>query len=47
MVLDLGGKEFTVRLEPDIQLKPGQDARFLVDLSKLVCFDADTERRIA
>ena len=47
VVLDLGGKEFTVRLEPDIQLKPGQDARFLVDLSKLVCFDADTERRIA
>ncbi|HXF18015.1 MAG TPA: ABC transporter ATP-binding protein [Burkholderiales bacterium] len=47
VVLDLGGKEFTVRLEPDVQLKPGQDARFLVELSKLVCFDADTERRIA
>jgi multiple sugar transport system ATP-binding protein len=46
-VLDLGGKEFTVRLEPDVQLKPGQDARFLVDLGKLVCFDPDTERCIA
>jgi len=47
VVLDLGGNEFTVRLEPDVQLKPGQDARFLVDLSKLVCFDTATERLIA
>ena len=46
-VLDLGGKEFTVRLEPDVELKPGQDARFLVDLGKLVCFDPDTETCIA
>jgi multiple sugar transport system ATP-binding protein len=47
VVLDLGGNEFTVRLEPDVSLKPGQDARFFVDLAKLVCFDAKTERLIA
>ena len=47
VVLDLGGNEFTVRLEPDVSLKPGQDARFFVDLAKLVCFDAKTEKLIA
>jgi multiple sugar transport system ATP-binding protein len=47
VVLDLGGNEFTVRLEPDVSLKPGQDARFFVDLAKLVCFDPNTENLIA
>jgi multiple sugar transport system ATP-binding protein len=47
VVLNLGGHEFTARLEPDVVLKPGQDARFLVDLTKLVCFDANTETLIA
>ncbi len=47
VVLDLGGHEFTVRLDPDLPLKPEQHARFLVDLSKLVCFDAKTETLIA
>ena len=47
VVLDFGGNEFTVRLEPDVSLKPGQDARFFVDLAKLVCFDPKTERLIA
>ncbi len=47
VVLDLGGHEFTVRLEPEVSLKPGQDARFFVDLAKLVCFDPRTERLIA
>lgn len=47
VVIDLGGHEFTVRLEPDLALAPGQHARFLVDLSKLVCFDATTETLIA
>jgi multiple sugar transport system ATP-binding protein len=42
-VLNLGGQEFTARLEPDAALESGQRARFLVDLSKLVCFDAKTE----
>jgi multiple sugar transport system ATP-binding protein len=46
VVIDLGGHEFTVRLEPDLSLAPGQHARFLVDLSKLVCFDAKTEQLI-
>jgi multiple sugar transport system ATP-binding protein len=47
VVLDLAGHEFTVRLDPDVQLTPGQKARFLVDLSKLVCFDVGTEALIA
>ena len=47
VVLDMGGHEFTARLEPDVALAPGQKARFLVDLSKLVCFDAQTEALIA
>jgi multiple sugar transport system ATP-binding protein len=46
-LIDFGGHEFTVRLEPDLALAPGQHARFLVDLSKLVCFDANTETLIA
>jgi multiple sugar transport system ATP-binding protein len=46
-VLNLGGHEFTARLDPDVSLKPGQDARFLVDLTKLVCFDVETESLIA
>ena len=47
VIIDLGGHEFTVRLEPDLALVPGQHARFLIDLSKLVCFDAKTETLIA
>ena len=47
VVLNLGGHEFTARLEPDVSLKPGQDARFLLDFSKLVCFDPESESLIA
>nr|WP_295787631.1 ABC transporter ATP-binding protein [Rhodoferax sp.] len=43
VVLELGDQSFTARLEPDVPLEAGQTARFLVDLSKLVCFDAKTE----
>ena len=46
-VLDLAGHELTARLEPDAALKPGQDARFLVDVTKLVCFDRETQQLIA
>jgi len=46
-LLDLGGHEFTARLEPDAALQPGQDARFLIDVAKLVCFDPQTEQLIA
>ena len=46
-VLDLGGHELTARLEPDTAMKPGQDAKFLVDVTKLVCFDRETQRLIA
>jgi multiple sugar transport system ATP-binding protein len=47
VVLDIGGHEVTARVEPDVHLVPGQDAQFLVDLSKLVCFDSKTENLIA
>jgi multiple sugar transport system ATP-binding protein len=47
VVIDLGGREFTVRLEPDVSLAPRQKARFLIDLGKLVCFDPKTETLIA
>jgi multiple sugar transport system ATP-binding protein len=47
VVVDLGGHEFTVRLDPDLALAPGQDARFLVDLGKLACFDVQSEMLIA
>jgi multiple sugar transport system ATP-binding protein len=46
VVIDLGGHGFTARLEPNLPIAPGQHARFLVDLSKLVCFDAKTEALI-
>ncbi|MDE2454529.1 MAG: TOBE domain-containing protein, partial [Burkholderiales bacterium] len=45
-VIDLGGHEFTVRLEPDLPLALGQHARFVIDLSKLVCFDAEAQTLI-
>lgn len=47
IVMDLGGYEFTARLEPEARVTVGADARFLLDLSKLVCFDAETEKLIA
>jgi multiple sugar transport system ATP-binding protein len=47
VVLTLGGQEFTARLEPDVPLRPGQDAQFVVDLARLVCFDPQTEALIA
>lgn len=43
VVLQLGAQELTVRLEPDVRLRPGQQVRFTVDIGKLVCFDAKTE----
>ena len=46
VVLALGDQELTARLDPDLSLVPGQTARFLVDLGKLVCFDAQTEALI-
>ena len=45
-VLDLGGQEFTVRLEPDVTLNANERARFLIDLRKVVCFDAQSEELI-
>jgi multiple sugar transport system ATP-binding protein len=45
-VLNVGGHELTARLGPDIHLRSGDQARFSVDLSKLVFFDPHTQRRI-
>ena len=47
VLLEFGGHEFTVRLEPDVALVPNQRARFLVDLATLVCFDAESQALIA
>jgi multiple sugar transport system ATP-binding protein len=46
-VLLLGGREVTARLRPDTALKPGERARFTLDLAKLVWFDPTTECKIA
>ena len=46
-VLTVGGHEFTARLGPDVNLRSGETAAFNVDLSKLVCFDPQTQKRIA
>jgi multiple sugar transport system ATP-binding protein len=45
-VLTLGGHEFTARLGPDVNLRPGEQAQFSIDLSKLVFFDPQTQQRI-
>jgi multiple sugar transport system ATP-binding protein len=47
VVINVGGYEFTARLDPDLELKPGNRAEFSVDLSKLVCFDPASEKLIA
>jgi multiple sugar transport system ATP-binding protein len=47
VVLDLGGNEFSARLDPDIRLSPNSEAKFVVDLTKLVCFDPKSEALIA
>ncbi len=46
VVLQIGGVEFTARLEPDAELRVGQDVDLFLDLSKLVCFDLKTDARI-
>jgi multiple sugar transport system ATP-binding protein len=45
-ILNFGGYEFTATLGPDLALSLGQDTSFTVDLTKLVCFDAETENLI-
>ena len=46
-LLKLGGHAFTARLPPDAPLRAGDRARLLIDLSRLVCFDAATRALIA
>ncbi len=45
-ILNMGGYEFTATLEPEVALEAGQEAKFCIDVSKLVCFDAQTEQLI-
>ncbi|MBP0582591.1 sn-glycerol-3-phosphate ABC transporter ATP-binding protein UgpC [Labrys sp. LIt4] len=45
VVFQLGGAEVTARLPPK-QALPGSEARLVVDTSRIVLFDADTEARI-
>jgi multiple sugar transport system ATP-binding protein len=46
VLLDLGGHDFTARLPPDVTLQAGAQARFAIDLSKIVFFDTETETLI-
>lgn len=45
-ILDFGGSEFTATLDPDISFTIGEETKFTVDLSKLVCFDPKTDNLI-
>jgi len=47
VVLNIGGYELTARLEPDLDLRPGDRAEFKLDLTNLVLFDPSTEKLIA
>jgi multiple sugar transport system ATP-binding protein len=46
-VMEIGNQEVSARIEPDVMLQPDSRHRFIVDLSKLVCFDPQTEQLIA
>ncbi len=46
-VLELAGMEVAARLGPDLSYKCGERCELMLDLSKLVLFDASTEQRIA
>jgi multiple sugar transport system ATP-binding protein len=47
VVLNIGGHELTARLEPDLDLRPGDRAEFTLDLTNLVFFDPSSEKLIA
>lgn len=42
----LGGKECNARMRADVQVKPGSQARFAINMDKAVVFDTETEMRI-
>ncbi|SES86215.1 ABC transporter ATP-binding protein [Thorsellia anophelis] len=42
----INGQPLSVRLEPNVDLKIGQTARFTLDLSNLVCFDPQSTSKI-
>ncbi|WP_426076321.1 ABC transporter ATP-binding protein [Janthinobacterium sp. PSPC3-1] len=46
-MLELGGMEVSARLGPDLSRLCGERCELMVDLSKLVLFDAQTRQRIA
>lgn len=43
----LGGKECNARMRADVQVKPGSQARFAINMDKAVVFDTETEMRIS
>jgi len=45
-ILNVGGFEFTAKLDPEVILTVGQESEFTVDLSKMVCFEVDAKTLI-
>jgi multiple sugar transport system ATP-binding protein len=46
VVTSLGGAHVNARMRPGTPLRPGERARFAFDVSRMVVFDPETERRI-
>jgi multiple sugar transport system ATP-binding protein len=46
-ILELGGREVTARLRPDVDIRPGQTVPLAFDMSRAVLLDPETELRIA
>ena len=46
-VLKFGRNEVTARLKPETEAVPGQPGQFMVDMSKAVLFNPETEQRVA
>ena len=42
----LGGKECNARMRADVQVTPGSQVRFAINMDKAVVFDTETEMRI-
>jgi len=43
---DINGKEVTCRVHPDAQCRPGETMQMMIDMSKALFFDPDSEARI-
>ena len=42
----LGGKECNARMRADVQVTPGEDVDFTINMDKVIAFDPETEARI-